>query len=234
MGKGDFCSANQAVSPTEWGLPLYSNLTKIKSTAHPVADDLTRKFVPVRWFVPILVSITSRGQKIITAVGLDTNPASRRTFPLPHRRSDNLHHRQSTTAVRRVSIHFTMLRLTVLCMSGDHWSTCHGESHLFQSPEPLFPSGRQRDSVKLITTAWASYKLEPQHVPLGNCASSKPTLSSDRFPQLPNLGLPPNRSKNAAKPSSPWAALHRSDHVVFDLVPASLCVPITHRPNQLY
>jgi hypothetical protein len=120
----------------------------------------------------------------------------------------------------------------MLCMSGDRRSTCHGERPPVSSARALFPSGRQRDSVKLITTAWATYKLEPQHVPLGNCVSSKPTLSSDRFPQLPNLGFPPNRSKNAAKPSSPWAALHRSDNVVFDLVPASLCVPITHRPNQ--
>jgi hypothetical protein len=67
------------------------------------------------------------------------------------------------------------------------------------STELLFPSSRQHNLPKLITTARASYKLKPQHVLLDNYASSKPTISSDRSPQLPNLGLPPNRSKNVAR-----------------------------------
>jgi hypothetical protein len=56
-------------------------------------------------------------------------------------------------------------------------------------------SGRQHANPNSRATAPRSYKLSVPSALLGSQASNTPTCASDRPPELPNLGFPPNRSK---------------------------------------
>jgi hypothetical protein len=86
---------------------------------------------------------------------------------------------------------------------------------------------------KLGATALGYYKLVPQPAPLSSYAPSEPALTSNRPPQLPNLGFSPNLSRTPHCVSSPWPALHRSDHALLALVSALLCALNASRPGQL-
>jgi hypothetical protein len=69
----------------------------------------------------------------------------------------------------------------------------------------LFPlSGRRASFPKLAATAHGSYKLSVPSAPLGIQATSAPTRVSNRSPENPNLGFPPNQSKTPCGVSSPW------------------------------
>jgi hypothetical protein len=105
------------------------------------------------------------GRNIITAVEVDTNPASRRTFPLAHRRSDNLHRRRSITAVCRVSIHFTTLRLIVLRTSGDRRRRRHGKGHVVRPPVTNLVLTDHDPPLKFVVLAVDPYKLKPPWAP---------------------------------------------------------------------
>jgi hypothetical protein len=99
----------------------------------------------------------------------------------------------------------------------------------WQSPrlsnQKLFPlSGRRASFPKLAATARGSYNLSMPSAPLGIQEPSAPTRVSNRSPENPNLGFPPNQSKTPCDVSSPWLARFRSVHGFLTLVSVSLCV----------
>jgi hypothetical protein len=100
--------------------------------------------------------------------------------------------------------------------------TRHGESHQSFAPVLSPLSGHQQFPSKFEAAAQRLYKLMSQPAPLSNCAPSEPALTSNRPPQLPNLGFPPNLSRTPQCVSSPWSALRRSDHTFLALVSTSL------------
>jgi hypothetical protein len=101
-------------------------------------------------------------------------------------------------------------------------------------PPVLSPlSGRQRAIPNPRATALEPYKLGVPSAPLFSQASSAPTRVSDCPPKRSNLGFPPNWSRTPYRVSSPWPALHRSDHALLALVLASLRARDAARPGQL-
>jgi hypothetical protein len=87
---------------------------------------------------------------------------------------------------------------------------------------PLF--GRQHTIPNSRAITLGPYKLSVPSAPLGSQASNAPTRVSDCPPESSNLRFPQNQSRTPYCVSSPWPALHRSDHALLTLVLAFLCV----------
>jgi hypothetical protein len=66
---------------------------------------------------------------------------------------------------------------------------------MIEQPETLPLFGRRASFPKFVATAHESYKLSVPSAPLGIQAPSTPTRVSNRSPENPNLGFPPNQSK---------------------------------------
>jgi hypothetical protein len=96
----------------------------------------------------------------------------------------------------------------------------------------LFPlSGRATQNSG--ATALGPYKLSVSSAPLGNHTPNAPARASDYPLEHSNFEFPPNRSRTQQCVSSPWPALHMSDHALLALVSALLCALDASRPGQL-
>jgi hypothetical protein len=95
---------------------------------------------------------------------------------------------------------------------------CHDVRHLSHAPVNFLLSGRQHNLLELTAAAVAPYKLKPQLVPLGNCASREPTRSSDYSPQLSNFTFAPNLFSATRSPTSPRPAVLQSVQPSLSLV----------------
>jgi hypothetical protein len=73
----------------------------------------------------------------------------------------------------------------------------------------FFTSDHRTLTPKFPATDEAAYKLEPQPVPLVNCATREPTRSFDYSPQLSNFTFAPNPLSATVESSSPRPALSR-------------------------
>jgi hypothetical protein len=117
-------------------------------------------------------------------------------------------------------------------MSGDRRRSRHGESHLSQVPVPFFSP-----AASTFLPNWAPSLLHS--INCGHCELHRVVKhpATKNHPQLITSELElyssPKSVQTRRKNTSPWPAQIRSDHVVFGLVLASLCVLITYRPNQL-
>jgi hypothetical protein len=94
-------------------------------------------------------------------------------------------------------------------------------------------SGRQHAMPKLGATALGPYKLSVPSALLGNHTPNAPARASDYPPERSNFEFPPNLSRTPHCVSSPWPALHRSDHALLTLVSALLYALDASRPGQL-
>jgi hypothetical protein len=74
-------------------------------------------------------------------------------------RSDNSRRRRAAAVVRHVPTRWTSSWWLTGCMSGDHRSNCHGESHFSHALSSLPLSGRLHPSAEFITVARYAYKL---------------------------------------------------------------------------
>jgi hypothetical protein len=153
-------------------------------TANLAAGNLTRRFTQMRWFVPILVQITSRGKKIITAVGLWT-PIRLAAVLLSALRPVRISHRSWLPVDRtpRASA-ITTSHLAVLGTSDDRRGGRHGEGHESPCRWLILVLTDNHPSLKFVVLTVDLYKLRPLRAPLGYPQANTPSIALNRSPEL--------------------------------------------------